>query len=156
MNIVELAAILQEKDMKLAVAESCTGGLIAADITERTGSSNWFECGFVTYSNVSKIKLLSVSAKTIEQYGAVSEQTAVEMVQGVFKHSCADIALSVTGIAGPAGGTEEKPVGTVCFAYGIVDQQIMSKSMLFSGNRHEIRESAKNWAYQALSQVLLS
>lgn len=154
--VSDLATALLEKDMKLALAESCTGGLIAAGITELSGSSEWFECGFVTYSNESKAALLSVPESTIEQYGAVSEQTAVAMVEGIFQHSQANIALSVTGIAGPTGGSEEKPVGTVWFAYGLSGQQIISKKMLFAGNRQQIRESAVNWAYNALIKLSLS
>ena len=153
-KIDELAGALLQKEMKLAVAESCTGGLIAAGLTDQAGSSEWFECGFVTYSNKSKMNMLSVPKSTIEQYGAVSEQTAIAMVEGIFTHSTANIALSVTGIAGPSGGSEEKPVGTVCFGYGIAGQKIISKTMLFAGNRQEIRENAKNWAYQTLLQTL--
>ena len=140
--------------MKLAVAESCTGGLIAGGLTDLAGSSAWFDCGFVTYSNAAKMRLLSVSEQTLEQFGAVSEETAIEMTQGVLANSEANIALSVTGIAGPSGGSDAKPVGTVCFAYGIEKQQIISKTMLFSGNRQQIRESSVNWAYAALGQLV--
>jgi nicotinamide-nucleotide amidase len=103
--------------VKIATAESCTGGLVAGAITAVAGSSDWFDCGFVTYSNEAKIGQLGVPPRTIEQFGAVSEETALSMAEGALRASLAQWAVAVTGIAGPAGGTPDKPVGTVCFAW---------------------------------------
>ena len=133
----------------VATAESCTGGAIAYTLTEISGSSQWFERGFVTYSNASKIELLGVKPETITQYGAVSEQTALEMVVGALNHSKADIAIAVTGIAGPTGGSVEKPVGTVFIALAARGTTPYVKKHLFSGNRHEVRtqtvQTALEW-----------
>jgi nicotinamide-nucleotide amidase len=123
----------------LVTAESCTGGWIAQCVTEVPGSSLWFDRGFVTYSNAAKIQMLGVKAKTLEMYGAVSFETAKEMVCGALEHSEADLAIAVTGIAGPDGGTEEKPVGTVFIAWATKAGDIRVKKSQFSGNRHQIR-----------------
>lgn len=109
-NVVQLLA---KKRLKISTAESCTGGLISAAITAVSGSSEIFDEGICTYANNAKMKYLDVSAETLEKYGAVSEQTAVAMAKGMAKQSGSDVAISVTGIAGPSGGTEDKPVGTV-------------------------------------------
>jgi nicotinamide-nucleotide amidase len=138
----ELGAVLKARDLSLALAESCTGGLVAATVTDVAGSSAWFERGFVTYSNQAKIDMLKVSAVTLEKYGAVSEQTAIEMVLGALKHSHAQVAGSITGIAGPDGGTKEKPVGTVCFAWAGNTLPTSSTTKRFFGNRQEIRQQA--------------
>lgn len=108
-----IGKMLKERGLKIAVAESCTGGLISSRITDISGASDYFEAGITTYSNVSKIRLLNVPKDTIDRYGAVSEETAKSMAEGVKKTLHADIGVSVTGIAGPTGGTEGKPVGTV-------------------------------------------
>ena len=110
-------AQLHARGWKLVTAESCTGGLIAAAITEIAGSSAWFERGFITYTNDAKQDLVGVQATTLAQFGAVSEQTVREMALGALAHSQADVAVAVSGIAGPSGGTPQKPVGMVCFAW---------------------------------------
>ncbi|MFW5431422.1 MAG: CinA family protein [Methylophilaceae bacterium] len=138
----ELGLALKKRGYMLALAESCTGGLASAAITNTAGSSAWFDRGFITYSNASKQEVLAVSAKTLEQYGAVSEQTAIEMAIGALKYSHTQIAGSITGIAGPSGGTAKKPVGTVCFAWAIKDGHSASNTAHFSGSRQEIRHQA--------------
>jgi nicotinamide-nucleotide amidase len=126
----------------LTLAESCTGGLVAQSITSVAGSSAWFDRGFVTYSNLAKIEMLGVSAQTLEKFGAVSEQTASEMASGALKNSHVQIAGSITGIAGPDGGTLEKPVGMVCFAWADAKQPMLTGTIHFQGNREEIRQQA--------------
>lgn len=124
----------------IATAESCTAGLISAAITEISGSSQWFDRGFVTYSNDAKMQMLGVKQETLDQYGAVSLQTAREMAQGAIAHSKADVAVSVTGIAGPTGGTQDKPVGTVCI--GLMRRDLdhpVAKVFHFSGDRYFVR-----------------
>jgi nicotinamide-nucleotide amidase len=137
-----LGAALQARSLTLALAESCTGGMVAEVVTRIAGSSKWFDRGFVTYSNAAKIEMLSVSPETLEKFGAVSEETAKEMVLGVLKHSHAHVAGSITGIAGPDGGSAEKPVGTVCFAWASHDKPISVTTKHFHGNREEIRQQA--------------
>lgn len=133
---------LQRKGFILAVAESCTGGGIAQTITEIAGSSKWFDRGFITYSNQAKEQMLGVNPKTLKQWGAVSAETALEMAQGVLENSDADCAISVTGIAGPDGGSVEKPVGTVFIGWKLKNTDAKVKKYLFKGNRHEIRQQA--------------
>lgn len=137
----ELGELLRTKSMTLAVAESCTGGLVSDMITNVPGSSLYFLAGLVTYSNDSKIDLLGVSRKTLESYGAVSEQVAIEMARGTRKATGADIGAAVTGIAGPGGGTEQKPVGLVYFA---VDdgRTIITDRAFLSGDRREVKRSS--------------
>lgn len=119
MKIEEIITLLKNKNLKLAIAESCTGGLIASLITEISGASEVFECGFVTYSNYSKTNLLGVEEQLITQHGAVSDEVAIAMAKGAIQKTGADIAVSVTGIAGPNGGTQQKPVGLVYIAVAI-------------------------------------
>ncbi len=139
---IELGAVLKERNLTMALAESCTGGMVAQTITSVAGSSAWFDRGFVTYSNAAKIEMLSVPTETLEKFGAVSEQTATVMAHGALKHSHAQVAGSITGIAGPDGGGEEKPVGTVCFAW-VGDKLLLSTtSKRFFGNREEVRQQA--------------
>jgi len=114
---IALGRAALERKVRIATAESCTGGLVAGAITAVAGSSDWFDCGFITYSNDAKIGQLAVPPRTIEQFGAVSEETALAMAEGALGASRAQWAVAVTGIAGPAGGTLDKPVGTVCFAW---------------------------------------
>ena len=140
--IGELAELLVSKNFKLAVAESCTGGMLAQQCTSRNGSTKWFECGFVTYSNASKIRLLGVQVNVLDEYGAVSSQVAEQMAMGVLSHSDADISASITGIAGPGGGTEIKPVGTVYIAIAVKNQAAKITHHLFRGNRKLIREQS--------------
>lgn len=135
-----------------ATAESCTGGLISAAITAVSGSSQWFDRGFVTYTNQAKMDMLGVSSATLESFGAVSVQTACEMASGALQNSKADISVAVTGIAGPTGGTEQKPVGTVCIAFKRrSDDFCLVKCHHFDGNRSEVRAQT---AMQALSGLL--
>jgi len=138
----DIGELLLAKNHVLTLAESCTGGLISALITNTAGSSAWFDSGLVTYSNQAKQDLLQVKEATLTQYGAVSEQTAMEMAIGVLQQGRATISASVTGIAGPDGGTPEKPLGTVCFAWTGEDLPSISKTYLFEGNREQIREQS--------------
>jgi nicotinamide-nucleotide amidase len=150
-QIQEIATILKKNNWQIVTAESCTGGLIASYFTELPGSSSWFERGFVTYSNLAKEQMLSVPPKFIEQYGAVSERVAQSMAVGALQHSMGHIAVSVTGIAGPDGGSIEKPIGTVCFGWagqGIEPKTIRKQ---FIGDRHAIRLAA---CQEALSGIL--
>lgn len=126
----------------VATAESCTGGWAAQVITHTAGSSAWFERGFITYTNTSKTDMLGVRMNTITQFGAVSPETAGEMAQGALENSHATISLAITGIAGPTGGTPDKPVGTVCFGWCIKDQAPSRQRRLFSGDRESIRRQA--------------
>jgi nicotinamide-nucleotide amidase len=142
----QLGLLLKSKEKKIATAESCTGGWIAQIITEVPGSSAWFDRGFVTYSNAAKIQMLGVSPETLEQFGAVSAQTATEMVNGALARSDADCAIAVTGIAGPEGGSAEKPVGTVFIAWGIKNQDVKVVLKQLIGNRHEIRRQTVKMA----------
>jgi nicotinamide-nucleotide amidase len=150
--IKEIAALLKNNNWQLVTAESCTGGLISGFITEIPGSSDWFERGFVTYSNLAKEQMLAVPKQLLKQHGAVSEPVAAAMAIGALKHSAGQIAVSVTGIAGPDGGSIEKPVGTVCFgwvAQGCGPVKTVRKQL--SGDRQDIRLAS---CQEALSGVL--
>ena len=133
----KLTELLISKDMSIAVAESCTGGQLSSSLTSIPGASSYFDCGFITYSNESKIKILNVDPQTIELFGAVSEKVAHEMAVGAGQNSQSDLAISVTGIAGPSGGTAEKPVGMVCFGF-YVEGRVSTTTQFFSGVRSEI------------------
>ena len=148
-----LGAALKARGLMLVLAESCTGGLASAAITEIPGSSAWFDRGFVTYSNAAKIEMLGVSAETLEKFGAVSEETAREMALGAIKHSKAQVAISITGIAGPSGGTPEKPVGTVCFAWACAGK-VNSATKKLSGNRQQTRYLSVVTAFSELLKLL--
>jgi len=126
----------------LAIAESCTGGWVAQAITAMSGSSQWFERGFVTYSNAAKMELLGVQAATLEQHGAVSEATVREMAEGALRHSHAQVAVAVSGVAGPGGGSLEKPVGTVCLAWAGGGADTRAECRMFLGNREAVRRQA--------------
>ena len=145
---------LIEKGLVLAFAESCTGGLASATVTNIPGSSAWFDSGTVVYSNQAKQDLLQVNKNTLYQYGAVSEQVAAEMAEGLLKQGRADIVASVTGIAGPDGGTPEKPVGTVCFAWTSKDHPTKTCQLLLSGNRQEIRQKSVSAMLTGLKDFL--
>lgn len=149
--IKEIATLLKEKNWQLVTAESCTGGLVASLLTEIPGSSVWFERGFVTYSNLAKEEMLSVPKQLIEEYGAVSEPVAAAMATGALKHSAGAIAVSITGIAGPDGGSIEKPVGTVCFGWAAQGMNTKVIRMQFTGSRQEIRLAA---CHEALLGIL--
>jgi nicotinamide-nucleotide amidase len=148
---LELGNALTKKKFRIALAESCTGGLVCQHLTNIPGSSVWFDRGFVTYSNASKIELLKVSQDTLLKFGAVSQEVASEMALGALNESHAQIALSITGIAGPSGGSIEKPVGTVFFAIAYQNKIIFNASKVFPGSRENIRESS---CLFALNQVL--
>ena len=152
-SIRALAEILSSRELRLVTAESCTGGGIASALTDIAGSSGWFECGFVTYSNEAKIRYLNVAPSTIEQFGAVSEQTVRAMVAGAVNNSLGDLAVAVSGIAGPGGGSDDKPVGTVWFAWGNADTQA-AECVHFSGDRAAVREQAVIHGIQGLCRWL--
>lgn len=148
-----LANILKERSLTISVAESCTGGLIGHTLTNEPGSSDYFLGGVISYSNQSKVDLLGVSSETIREHGAVSNQTAKEMASGVRQRFGTDIGLSVTGIAGPDGGTDEKPVGTVFM--GLADaNNLFSVKYLFSGNREEIKQKTAETALENIKRYL--
>ena len=148
----QLGDILQAKGWKITCAESCTGGGIGYAITEISGSSNWFERGFITYSNKAKESMLGVSAATLEQYGAVSAQTVQEMAAGSAKAAVADCAIAVSGIAGPDGGSADKPVGTVWFGFSI-GQILSEEKQVFSGDRFQVRQQAIDYALLKMIQL---
>ncbi len=148
-----IGKMLKERGLKIAVAESCTGGLISSRITDISGASDYFEAGITTYSNVSKIRLLNVPKDTIDRYGAVSEETAKAMAEGVKKTVHADIGVSVTGIAGPTGGTEGKPVGTVFIGLATKKATYVRK-FFFDGNRLEIRRKTSDAAFMLVEEYL--
>jgi nicotinamide-nucleotide amidase len=145
-----LGGALESRGLKVATAESCTGGLIAGAITDVAGSSAWFERGFVTYSNEAKIDLLGVRAETLAAHGAVSEETACEMAAGALGRSRADLAVAVTGIAGPSGGTPQKPVGLVWLAWSRRGGTVTGAAHHFSGDRAAVREATVVAALQGL------
>jgi nicotinamide-nucleotide amidase len=150
----QVGAALQSHGMMLATAESCTGGGVASAVTEIAGSSAWFDRGFVTYSNQAKIDMLGVSPDTLARFGAVSEATVRAMVEGALRHSQAQIALAVSGIAGPGGGTADKPLGTVWFAWGTKDGVNAARLHHLVGNRAEIRLQAVRIALQGVLELL--
>lgn len=150
----QVGALLKSHGLMLATAESCTGGGVAQAITEVAGSSAWFERGFVTYSNLSKQQMLGVSEDTLRQHGAVSERTVREMVAGALQHSAAQVALAVSGIAGPDGGTPDKPVGTVWFAWGIRQGEILAQRCRLDGSRAEVRIQAVRIALRGVVDLL--
>ena len=148
-----LAAALAPRHWKLVSAESCTGGMIASACTDRAGSSAWFEGGIVSYSNALKQSLLAVPAATLQNHGAVSEQTAAAMVRGAIACSHAQVSVATTGIAGPAGAVPGKPVGTVCFGFCVAGQ-LRTETQYFSGNRQQIRVAATLHALNRLTTYL--
>lgn len=149
----QVGSALKQKRWLLATAESVTGGGISQAITDIAGSSEWFDCGFVTYSNSSKTEQLDVPAALIAQFGAVSEEVAGAMAKGALSNTEAHIALSTTGIAGPAGAVPGKPVGTVCFgwAYGTL---VCTERLVFHGDRHAVRMQTAEHALKGLLKVL--
>jgi nicotinamide-nucleotide amidase len=149
----QLADVLLAQGWMLATAESCTGGLIAAACTELAGSSRWFERGFVTYSNEAKTESLGVDAALIDTHGAVSEKVARAMAFGAVRHSRAQVGIAVTGIAGPTGGSADKPVGTVWFGFSI-DGKLSSETRCFAGDRQAVRQATLRHALQRLLQLM--
>jgi nicotinamide-nucleotide amidase len=156
---VRVGRMLQQKGLLLAVAESCTGGGVGQAITEVAGSSEWFDCGFITYSNASKTELLGVSPAMIAQHGTVSEEVAGAMAEGAVGNSNAHVALSTTGIAGPGGAVPGKPVGTVCFGWamdhhGYPQAGTHTERLVFSGDRHAVRQQTVAHALRGLLRYL--
>jgi len=149
-----VVALMREKKLTLAAAESCTGGMFSARIIDVPGVSEVYKAGFVTYANEAKQKLIGVKEETLRQYGAVSEQTAREMASGTLQVAEADIAVAITGIAGPGGGTEEKPVGLVYIACGSGDKIAIEKCR-FSGSRLKIRQASVEHALGMLYKEVM-
>ena len=149
-----VGARLKARGLRLATAESCTGGWVAGAVTAIAGSSEWFDRGFVTYSNDAKMEMLCVSAATLEAFGAVSEQTAGEMAAGALAHSHAQLALSITGVAGPGGGSVEKPVGMVCFGWAGEGGAPLVITRNFSGDRESVRRQSVICALQGVVERL--
>ena len=152
-RVTQLSTELLRKQQKVCTAESCTGGLIAKTFTDLAGSSDWFDRGFVTYSNAAKSEMLGVPPSVIEDYGAVSEVVANAMASGALRHSDADFAVAVTGVAGPGGGSAEKPVGTVWITAASAEQ-LVSKRHQFDGNRQAVREATLQAALTALIDLV--
>ena len=146
----ELGACLLARGEWLVTAESCTGGWVAQAVTAIAGSSAWFDRGFVTYSNAAKSDMLGVTSSTLERHGAVSEATARAMAQGAIEHSRGDWAVAITGIAGPSGGSPDKPVGMVCFAWAGRDHGCEAQTRYFPGGRAEVRAAAVHHALLGL------
>ncbi len=149
----QLADRLVAAGLSISTAESCTGGLIAKTLTDLAGSSTWFDRGFVTYSNAAKVDMLGVQEQTLQQHGAVSELTAREMAAGAIRNSRAQVAVAVTGVAGPGGGSAEKPVGTIWFGFALHDQ-VSAEGKLFSGDRAAVRTQSLQFALQQLNLLL--
>jgi nicotinamide-nucleotide amidase len=154
--IKELATQLTERAFKLATAESCTGGGVAWHVTELAGSSDWFDRGFVTYSNLAKIEMLGVSQTLLDSYGAVSAEVVRAMAEGALSRSQAQVSLAITGIAGPGGGTPTKPVGTVWFGWAGINFETAANKQLFQGNRTEIRQQSIHYALENLLRLLMT
>lgn len=149
----QVAITLQSKSLFLAVAESCTGGGICQALTEIPGSSEWFDCGFITYSNSSKAEILDISAALLAEHGAVSEEIAAAMAKGALANSEANVAISTTGIAGPGGAVPGKPVGTVCFAW-LIEGVSYTERKVFSGDRQAVREQTIEHSLTKLHRLL--
>ena len=147
---LEVGDHLQTKNVKMVTAESCTGGWVAKVLTDIPGSSNWFERGFVTYSDAAKIESLGVGPQTLNVYGAVSEQTVREMAEGALKYSRGHVAVSISGIAGPEGGSAHKPVGTVWIAWARVGSATYAECHQFEGNRQMVRRQSVRVALQGV------
>jgi nicotinamide-nucleotide amidase len=159
-----LGEALQARKLSLVLAESCTGGMVAQYVTAIAGSSAWFDRGYVSYSNAAKQDMLGVSTQTLKDFGAVSEQVTAEMAKGALQHSQAQISASISGVAGPGGGTDSKPVGTVCFGFASKTKQAnltsditaITQTKHFSGNRDAIRRQSVNQVLQTLITLTLS
>ena len=152
-SVALLARKLRAKDARLATAESCTGGLISGELTSISGSSDWYQGGMVAYSNNYKQQILQVKKQTLLDFGAVSEQVAAEMADGVARLLDANHAIATTGIAGPGGGSEQKPVGTVCFGFYILGA-VKVETAVFTGDRSAVRQKAVNFAIKRFVELL--
>lgn len=151
---VRVGEALAKRGLMLVTAESCTGGWVGQCVTMVSGSSAWFERGFVTYTNVAKMEMLGVQQSTLEAHGAVSEQTVREMVAGALTRSHAHIALAVSGVAGPTGGTAAKPVGAVCLGWGIRGGATRSTTLHFDGDRDAVRRASVVAGLQGVIELL--
>lgn len=151
----EIGNRLIERSWRLSVAESCTGGMVCAQITDIAGSSQWFDRGFVTYTNESKVAMLNVSQALLDQYGAVSLEVVEAMSRGALANSQSDVALAISGIAGPSGGSISKPVGTVCFSWASRSGSVYSETKLFDGDRSAVRQQATCSAFEGLLKYYL-
>jgi nicotinamide-nucleotide amidase len=149
----KVGAALKARSLLLVTAESCTGGWVAMEVTAIAGSSEWFERGYVTYSNAAKREELGVAEATLERHGAVSEETAREMAAGAMKNARGQVALAITGVAGPTGGSRDKPVGTVCFAWAH-GSKISSETRRFDGDRESVRRQSVLRALQGVLELL--
>ncbi len=154
--VQQLSELLTERGWKIATVESCTGGMISELITQMPGSSEWFERGFVTYSNEAKQELVGVSSDSLREHGAVSSTVAREMAAGGIQTSRADLAVSVTGVAGPDGGSKEKPVGTVWIAWADRNGNVMDQGYLFPGDRQQVRLASAQSAFAGAIEFLNS
>ena len=148
-----LSELLASKGLTISVAESCTGGSLSSSLTSISGASSYFNCGFITYSNQSKIDMLGVNPESIEMYGAVSEKVAHEMVTGAGQRSHSNLAVSITGIAGPSGGSASKPVGMVCIGF-FCDGSVTTTTQFFSGSRSDIVSQSVTFALVELSSII--
>ena len=148
-----VGAALKRRRLMLVTAESCTGGWIAEAVTMVPGSSEWFERGFVTYTYISKREMLGVKPATLKKHGAVAEEVVREMVAGALAHSHAQIAVAVSGVAGPSGGAPDKPVGTVCFAWGKKGRKPRSETRRFPGNREAVRRRSVEHALKGVLRM---
>ena len=146
----QLSELLIANGLTISVAESCTGGSLCRELTSIPGASSYFDCGYITYSNQSKVEMLGVDIQTIKTFGSVSEEVALEMVIGGASKSHSDIAVSITGVAGPTGGTPEKPVGMVCFGFSC-DGKTSTSTQLFSGDRGSIVSQSVSNALKQIS-----
>lgn len=151
---VEVGQVLHQRGIRLATAESCTGGWVGMVVTAVPGSSAWYDRGFITYTNDAKHTQLGVAMATMDSAGAVSEATVREMAAGVLQHSLADIALSISGIAGPSGGTPQKPVGTVCIGWAMRDGTTLQTTCRLDGDREEVRARAVAAALRGVIELL--
>ncbi|MFC6669967.1 CinA family protein [Marinobacterium aestuariivivens] len=149
-RVQQIAETMQARGWMLATAESCTGGWVARELTALAGSSNWFDCGFVTYSNGAKVRMLGVPADLIEREGAVSEEVVRAMAEGAVRCSDAQVAVSISGIAGPGGGSADKPVGTVWFGWACKGQPTRAECHLLDGDREAVRRQAVEIALQGI------
>ncbi len=155
--VSKISLHLLDTKQTLSIAESCTGGMVCQILTSYAGSSQWFDRGFITYSNQAKKEMLAVSAKTLQQYGAVSEEVVKEMLSGVLYHSQSHYALAISGIAGPGGAVAGKPVGTVCFGWAkkiSTEIKVHTQTCYYSGNRQSVREQASQYSLEQLLQFL--
>lgn len=151
---LELSDKLRARGWMLATAESCTGGWVGELLTSLPGSSHWYERGFITYANAAKVEMLGVPPELLETHGAVSEETAMAMAAGALRHSHAQATLAISGIAGPGGGTPQKPVGLVCYGWALDDGTVMSSTCRLDGDREEIRSRAVAAALRGLIELV--